>query len=111
MPCPIADWRPGSAFLTSLATVTVLAFGPLLTWRPMVSLPSVRVTVSAGTETSWTVPSCPTLTGVAGWPGAEAGTTVMFAIWSMLVRKPETCSGLVAEPCFSEPTDWTTVAC
>ena len=38
--------------LTSLATVTVLAFGPLMICRPMLGLPLVRVIVSAGTETT-----------------------------------------------------------
>ena len=51
-PCPISDSIRGRAFLTSLATVTVLASGALTIWRPMLGLPSVRVMVSAGTEAS-----------------------------------------------------------
>ena len=30
IPCPIDDLTPGSTSLTSLATVTVLAFGPFV---------------------------------------------------------------------------------
>ena len=29
----------------------------------------------------------------------------MARIWSRLVREPEICSGIVADPCFSDPTD------
>ena len=46
---------------------------------PMLSLPFVRVIVSAGTETSWTVPSWSTLTGVGARPGS-AGVTVTLPI-------------------------------
>src|SRR3989442_15579664 len=54
---------PGSACLTSLATLTVFAFGAFDTCSPIVGLPLVRVMVSAGTETIWTVPSWPTVAG------------------------------------------------
>ena len=50
-PWPTRLRRSGRAVLTSLATVTVLASGAFSTERPMLSLPLVRVIVSAGTET------------------------------------------------------------
>ena len=83
MPLPIADSMPGRAARTSLATVTVLALGPLMIRKPMLNLPLVRVIVSAGTETTCTVPSWSILTGAAGLPvfdAAAAGVTVIFPI-------------------------------
>ena len=75
-------------------------------------LPSVRVIVSAGIETSATLPSCPTVTAATVWPRAvDAGTMTMFDIWSRLVRYPVTWRGIVPVPCLSEPTDCTTAAC
>ena len=56
-PLPTDFSIPGIAFHTSLATVTVFVFGPLTMRRPMLSLPLVRVIVSAGTDTTATVPS------------------------------------------------------
>jgi hypothetical protein len=41
----------------------VFAFGAFDTCSPIVGLPLVRVMVSAGTETIWTVPSWPTVAG------------------------------------------------
>jgi hypothetical protein len=41
----------------------------------------------------------------------KGGVTVTLPIWSRLVSDPETWSGIVAEPCFREPTDSTTLAC
>src|ERR1700693_1039278 len=54
------------------------------------------------------------LTGPAGRPPdgtPGGGVTVTLPIWSRLVSDPLTWSGIVAEPCFREPTDCTTLAC
>src|SRR5437660_577000 len=59
----MADSIPGSACLTSLATLTVFAFGAFVICSPMVCLPLVLVMVSAGTETTCTVPSWPMVAG------------------------------------------------
>src|SRR5207302_9931012 len=59
----MADSIPGSACLTSLATLTVFAFGALVICSPMVCLPLVLVMVSAGTETTCTAPSWPIVAG------------------------------------------------
>jgi hypothetical protein len=37
--------------------------------------------------------------------------TVIFPIWSTLVSDPETCSGIVAEPCLRDPIDCTMLDC
>src|SRR6202011_2596238 len=69
----MADSIPGSTCLTSLATFTVFAFGALVICSPMVCLPLVLVMVSAGTETTCTVPSWPI---VAGAPRAVVAPEV-----------------------------------